>query len=1037
MLKDLFKMKLSKYIICILFSLAGMLNVHGQTPDQQVTINGKVVDQEKHPLPGVVVSVQEDKSNKSVTTAADGSYTIEVSSSDVLVFKFIGYRMLLKPATELNNGQVTLVRALIDAGDDDDVYIPFGIRKKREMTSSISTVSSENLPQIPSSSLTNVFAGRLPGLAIYPNGSQQPGYDVSSFLIRGRSSYNSNQDPLILVDGIERDFRSMDLGEIESVSVLKDAATLAWYGMYAANGVIYVKTKRGSATSTKVSFDAQAGLQVPLQVVSPLDSYTYASLYNEASVNSGGVPVYSAAALQAYKDGSDPIKYPNNNFVRDFTKTAAPTQRYVATVTGGNSFIKYYTLLSAYQQGGFYKGGKNETYDANTDFTRYNLRTNIDLHVSKNLDVALDIGGRITNLNFPGPGTGGFLGAVYSTPPNAFPVINPNGSYGGTSIFPSSNPQAMIESAGASTDLTRNMIATISAKQKMNGILKGLSAEVYYAYDIAGLYRSGFTQSYATQELLPTGVYQTYGTAVKVDYLPNAFSGNLRKSEFWAGFDYDRTFGKHDIKFTTRVSRQNYSLFGQLDVRREGWSNRLSYNYNQRYFIDLTGAYSGSENFAPGNRYGFFPAASAGWIISDEDFMKGSTGFLDFLKIRASYGLVGNDALGSARRFAYNDFFNRSTTGYTFGTGFTGVGGTGQLAAANPYLTWEKAYKTSVGFDAKFFKQSLSVSADYFYEDRKNLATSSQLPSLLGQTLIYVNEGEASYRGFETGINYNKKFGAFNANIFGNFTYNTSKILAINEAANLPSYQKSLGRPITSVIAPSATASTTQGYISSMLISDGIFQNQAQIDAAPKQLLSKDVKPGDIKYVDQNGDGIINDLDRVKTDFNFVPKAYFGFGASLAFKNFDMNFLFQGTSGRSIYIQQLINAGTTNNGFLNQFSVDRWTPDNPSAHFPRLLLSDRGNNTANSDFWVRSGDYIRLKNVEIGYSLPASLIKRLKLSQVRFYLSGLNLLTFDQLDGLPFDPELPESGYNSNIGGTGSASYPYMKIYSIGLNLKF
>ncbi|MBC6112090.1 SusC/RagA family TonB-linked outer membrane protein [Pedobacter fastidiosus] len=1019
----------SKYIVCLLFLWAGMLNVYGQTPDEQITVSGKVVGEDKKPIAGVAVSLQEDKTNKSVTTGADGIFTIEATTSDVLVFKYVGYRMVLKPAGEVNKGDIVLIKALIDAGDDDNVYIPFGVRKKREVTATISTISSDNLPQIPSSSLTNVFTGRLPGLAIYPSGSQQPGYDASSFLVRGRSSYNSNQEPLVLVDGIERSFSSMDLGEIESVSVLKDAATLAWYGMYAANGVIYVKTKRGSATSTSVTFDAQAGLQAPLQVARPLDSYTYATLYNEASVNNGGAPVYGAVALQAYQDGSDPIKYPNNNFVKDFTKSVAPTQRYVATVTGGNAFIKYYTLLSAYQQGGFYKGGHNDTYDANTDFNRYNLRTNLDLHVNKNLDVALDIGGRITNLTFPNAGTATFLNTVYSLPPNAFPVINPNGSYGGTSIFTQNNPQAMLEAKGASTDLVRNMIATIRAKQKMDGILKGLSGEVFYAYDIAGLYRSGFTQSYATSELKADGTYATYGTAAKVDYQGNVFSGNVRKSEFWAGFDYNRTFGKHDIKVSTRVSRANYASFGSLDARREGWSNRISYNYIQRYFLDLTASYAGSEVFAPDSRYGFFPAASAGWIISDESFMKGSTGFLDFLKIRGSYGLVGNDAIGTARRFAYNDFFTRSATGYTFGTGYTGVSGSGQLALANPFLTWEKAYKTSVGFDAKMFKQSLSISADYFYENRKDLTTASLLPSLLGQSLIYVNEGEAEYKGFEAGVNYNKNIGELNLNLFGNFTYNTSKILAINEGAGLPEYQKQLGHPISSVISPAATANTGAGYISNMLISDGIFQSQAQIDASAKQILSKDVRPGDIKYVDQNGDGVINDLDRVRTDFNFVPKAYFGFGASLSFKNFDANFLFQGTSGRSITIQQLVNAGNTNNGFLNQFSVDRWTPSNTSAPYPRLLLTDRGNNTAASDFWIRSGDYIRLKNAEIGYSLPSSFTKKLKIKQLRLYASGLNLITFDQLGDLPIDPELPESGYNS--------SYPYMKIYSFGVNLKF
>jgi len=1019
----------SKYIICLLFMMAGMLSVYGQKPDEKLTITGKVVDQDKKPLPGVAISIQEDKTNKAVYTGTDGTFSIDATSSDVIVFKFVGYGTILKPASEVSKADVILTKSLVDAGDDDLVYIPFGVRKRREITATISTIKAENLPQIPSSSLTNVFTGRLAGLAVYPSGSQQPGYDASSFLVRGRSSYNSNQEPLVLVDGIERDFTSMDLNEIESVSVLKDAATLAWYGMYGGNGVIYVKTRRGSATSTKVSFDAQAGLQAPLQITAPLDAYSYATLYNEASINSGGTAVYGPASLQAYQDGSDPIKYPNNNFVRDFTKRVAPTQRYVASVTGGNAFIKYYTVLSAYQQGGFYKGGNSETYDANTDFSRYNLRTNLDLHVNKNLDVALDIGGRITTLTFPNAGTGTFLTAVYSTPANAFPILNPNGSYGGTSVYQQSNPLAMMQSRGASTDLMRNMIATISARQKMDGILKGLSGEVFYAYDIAGLYRSGFAETYATAVLNADGTYSPFGTASKVNYQGNAFSGNVKKSEFWAGLDYNRTFGKHDIKFSTRVSRANLSSFGSLDVRREGWSNRLSYNFIQRYFVDVTANYSGSENFAPGKRYGFFPAASAGWIISDENFMKGSGSFLDLLKIRGSYGLVGNDAIGAARRFAFNDFYSRSTTGYNFGTAFTGVSGTGQLALANPDLTWEKAYKTSLGFDAKLFKQSLSISADYFYEDRKDLTTASLLPSLLGQSLIYVNEGEAEYKGFETGINYNKKIGAVNLNVFGNFTYNVSKILAINEGAGLPSYQKQLGHPISSVISPAATATTGAGYISTMLISNGIFQSQAEIDASPKQMLSGSVKPGDIKYVDQNGDGQINDLDRVRTDFNFVPKAFFGFGASVSVKNFDLNFLFQGTSGRSITIQNLVNSGNANNGYLSQFSVDRWTPGNTNAPYPRLLLTDRGNNTANSDFWIRSGDYIRLKNVELGYSLSPAFIKRLKISQLRFYVGGLNLLTFDKLGDLPIDPELPESGYN--------ASYPYMKIYSLGLNLKF
>ncbi|PYF77318.1 TonB-linked SusC/RagA family outer membrane protein [Pedobacter nutrimenti] len=1017
------KFSKSKHIAFLLFLFLIVLRTSAQNPDEQITVKAKVLDEHKSPLAGVLVYLQESKNNKGVNTAADGSFSINCSTSDVFVFQMSGYLTITKRAAEVNNGSVVLVKALIDAGDDDNVYIPFGVRKKRQITATISTITTENLPQIPSSSLNNVFTGRLPGLLITPNGSQQPGYDVSSFLIRGRSSYNNNQDPLVLVDGVERDFKSMDLNEIESVSVLKDAATLAWYGMYAANGVIYVKTKRGSATSTKVTFDAQAGLQAPLEVTKPLDSYTYASLYNEAQANSGIAPSYSAEALQAYQTGSDPYKYPNNNFVRDFTRTVAPTQRYVATVSGGNAFLKFYTLLSYYNQGGFYKGGSNPSYDANTNFNRYNLRTNLDLHVSKSLDVALDVGGRITNLRFPNVGTGTFLSTVYSTPPNAFPILNPDGSYGGTSLFQKSNPLAMMSSAGVSTDLTRNMIATIDARQKLNNILEGLTLNLFYSYDVYGSYRSGFNQDYEVYEPNPAGGYNRFGNATIVTYSPNSFSGNLRKNEFWAGFDYDRNFDKHGVNFSTRVSRAIYSAFAALDLKREGWSNRLSYNYNQRYFVDLIGTVSGSENFMPGRRYGFFPALSAGWIISDEDFMK-NTSFLDFLKIRGSYGLVGNDALTSlARRFSFVNSYNRSAGGYNFGTSYSGVGGTAENPLANPDLTWEKAYKTSLGFDAKLFKQSLSLSADYFHENRKNLLTNSMIPSIIGQSLVQVNEGEASYKGFEASLNYNKKLGALNLNFFANYTYSTSKILAINEGAGLPDYQKQLGHPITSVY------QLATGYNRNFLKAEGIFQNQAEIDASPVQRFSRTVKPGDIKYKDINGDGVIDNLDFVTTDYNFVPKSFYGFGFTAAAKGFDLSVFFQGVSGRTISIQTLINSGNANNGYLNQFSVDRWTPSSPDAKYPRLMITDRGNNTQNSDFWLRSGDYLRLKNAEIGYSLPASFVKRLKLSQVRFYLSGLNLLTFDKLGDLNIDPELPEAGYNS--------SYPYMKIYSFGVNLKF
>ena len=1012
----------SIYLIILLWLGLGIPRTYGQKPDEQTTVTGTVYDEANHPLAGVNVYLQESRTNKGQYTAVDGSFSLSCTTSDVLVFQLTGYLTATRYAAEAKNAKVILTKALLEAGDDDNVYIPFGVRKRRQITATISTIKGDELPQIPSSSLNNVFTGRLPGLLITPNGSQQPGYDLSSFLIRGRSSYNNNQEPLILVDGVERDFKSMDLGEIESVSVFKDAGTIAWYGMYAANGVIYVKTKRGAATKTRVTFDAQGGVQMPIQITKPLDSYTYATLYNEAQVNSGGVPRYGDEALQGYLNGSDPYKYPNNNFVRNFLKKASPVQRYVTSVSGGNSFLKFYTLLSYYNQGGIYKGGNNPSYDANTKFDRYNLRTNLDMHINKSLDVAMDIGGRITHLRFPNVGTGTFLNTVYSTPANAFPVLNPDGSYGGTSLFQKNNPLAMMQSGGSSTDLTRNMMASVNARQKLSSILDGLSLNLFYSYDVYGSYRSGFSQDYEVYEPDNANGYTRYGVATIANYSANSFSGNIRKNEFWGGFDYDHNFGRHGINFSTRVTRATYSLFGSLDQKREGWSNRLSYNYNQRYFVDLTGTTFGSENFMPGKRFGFFPAASAGWIISDERLLK-KTSFLDFLKLRGSYGLVGNDAINANfRRFAFLDNYNRNAAGYNFGTSYTGVGGTAQNALANPDLTWERAYKASIGFDARLFKQTVSVSADYFYEDRKKLLTVSQIPNVIGQTQIPVNEGEATYKGIEASISFYKKIGQVDLRLFGNFTYSTSKILAINEGAGLPDYQKQLGHPITSVI-------QSGNYVRNFLRADGIFQNQAQIDAAPVQRFSRTVKPGDIKYRDINNDGVIDNLDFVTTDYNFVPKAFFGFGTSVAFKGFDLAAFFQGTTGSTISVLGLVNSGNANNGFLNQFSTDRWTPGTPNADFPRLLLTDRGNNTQASDFWLRSGNYIRLKNAEIGYSLSPPVIRKLGLTQLRIYVSGLNLLTFDKLGKFNIDPEIPEAGYNT--------SYPYMKIYSLGINAKF
>ncbi|MFD2327283.1 SusC/RagA family TonB-linked outer membrane protein [Mucilaginibacter galii] len=1011
-----------RYIVAMLCCLLMAGTVMAQRLDEPVTVSGKVVNADKQPLAGVSVFKQE--SSQAVQTGADGSFSFSAAPTDVIVFQYVGYITFTKIAGELTGATLTMQPSLIEAGDDDNVYIPFGVRKKRQLTGTISAIKGSQLPQLPSSTLNNVLVGRLAGLYIQQT-DVGPGADEATFLIRGRSSYNSNQAPLVLVDGVQRNFTDMDLNEVESVSVFKDAASLSWYGMYGANGIVSVRTKRGSSTRTRITFDAQGGLQTPMSLTRPLDAFTYANLYNEAQVNSGGTALYNQAALDAYQNGSNPNLYPNNNLVDQFIKKSAPVQRYVATVSGGNGFARYFTMISYFNQGGLFKGASNPTYDANNNFKRYNFRTNLDLHVNKNLDVQVDVGGRINSFTHADAINATILGSIYTTPANAFPLLNPDGSFGGTSLF-RSNPLALLTADGNTTDLTRSLLATLTARQKIN-FIPGLSANVLYSYDIRSSYTSGYAQDFAVYEPGSTaGTYNSYGTATPLVFANTDFNSNVRSNEFWGGFDYDRNFGKHGINFSTRYSRTVMAAPGTLDNKSEGWSNRASYNYNQRYFVDVIGTYSGSQVFAPGKQWGFFPAVSAGWIISDENFLK-SVKVLNYLKLRGSYGIVGSDAYSLGRRYAYNNYFSRGQTGFILGTGFAAPAATTQNALANPNLTWEKAKKTSVGFDTKLFGQMITLSADYFQEVRSDLLTNSLIPGIIGQSVIQVNAGKARYRGYETELNFYKKINKVELNIYGNYTYQKSKVLAINEEAGLPAYQKSLGHSIASVM---QVTSGSTSYVSNFLQANGIFQTDAEVAASPVQRFAGTVKAGDIKYKDINGDNVIDNLDFVRTDYNFVPKAYYGFGGSVKYTAFDMAFLFQGTTGRTISINNLVNSGTASNGYLSQFSVGRWTPANAAtAQYPRLLVADRANNTQNSDFWLRNGDYLRLKNAEIGFTLPTAWVSKAKISSCRVYVSGFNLLTFDKLDGLNIDPEMPQSGY--------VFAYPNLRTYSLGLNVKF
>jgi TonB-linked SusC/RagA family outer membrane protein len=580
---------------------------------------------------------------------------------------------------------------------------------------------------------------------------------------------------------------------------------------------------------------------------------------------------------------------------------------------------------------------------------------------------------------------------------------------------------ALLNENGNQTDLYRTLLATLSVKQKLDFITKGLSANVFYTYDINGIFSSGFTQQFEVYDFNAPGGVTRFGNKSPLTYLGTSFSGNQRNNELWAGFDYDRNFGDHSIKASARMQRYVSAQPNRLDNTGINYANRISYGYKQKYFVDVVGSYAGSQNFAPGNRYGFFPAVSAGWIITDEKFLP-KNNVLDYFKLRGSYGLVGNDGINQ-RRYPYRSYFTRGGSQYVFGTGYTAVSNTTEVDLGNPDITWEKAVKISAGFDAKFLNQSITLSADYFNENRTDLLTTALLPNILGQNTVSVNEGEAQYKGYEATLGYDKTFGKVNIKLNGNYTYAKSKIIAINEEAGIPSYQRQAGFQIGGVV---------QGgnFIRRFLVADGIFQTQAEIDAAPKQRFSPLTKPGDLKYKDINGDGNIDNLDFIMTDYSDVPTSYFGFGTIISVANFDLSLQFQGVGGRTIQVNDLINSGSNATGYVNQFSQDAYTPATAAtALYPRTSIADRANNTANSTFWLRDGDYVRLKTAELGYTIPANALKRLKIKTARIYLSGFNLFTWSKVNDLPIDPEIPTAGYGSN--------YPYVKTFSGGISVNF
>ena len=991
--------------LCLLFLQTAVLAQDTTDTTKLITVSGTIKNQANKPVEGVKVTIQER--TETVQSDALGHFIIMASANDILIFNKQDYlQQQFKANSQIN---VVLRKAVAEAGEEDDVQIPFGVRKKRQITQAIGVLNGDLLPHTATGDIRSLLAGRIPGLYIQQTNTQ-PGSEAANIQVRGLSAYGI-RNAITLVDGVAREINDMDPTEIESVTVLKDAAAVAWYGLNGGNGVVLITTKKGRKDRSNINFEVQSGVQIPQSIIKPLNSLDFVRLYSEAEANDGvTTPQYKQADIDAYQNGGNPLLYPNNNYIDRFIKTAAPVQRYVFSAEGGNNSLHYFTLVSYYNQKGLFKGASTPDYDANNNFNKFNFRGNIGFNVNNNLSVDLYTAGRIENRSNPSDGTVSILNGIYSLPPNAFPLVNADGSYGGTAQY-AYNPIGQLVDRGYLNVVDRLLQGSLIIKQKMDSWLPGLSANILFSYDAAGTYSSGFTKNYAVYDQTgatgPASV--AYRNQSPLAYANAGYSANDRRNEVWVGFDYDHSFKYHSVNASIRATRYGNFRPDQLDVKSQGLAARVDYNYKQRYYLDLVAGYSGNDNFEPAHRYGFFPAVSAGWIISEEGFLKSST-FINYLKARGSYGLSGNGNIGGTR-VAYQSQYSRNATGggYSFGTGFAASNLAAETSIGNTLLTWETNRTANMGLETKFLSGDLSLSVDIYKSTRSNLLTASLIPSNLGQTLSQVNAGKVSSKGIESYAAYDQQIGNLTLSFNGNITLSQSKILIDNSQAGLPDYQSAIGLPAT-------------GY--TIYLSDGIFTDQAQINNSPRQILSGVTRPGDIKYRDMNGDNVINNLDLVRSDKSAIPNTIYGFGAVMRYSGLDFSLQFQGIAGSTINIQSAYNSGPFG---LNQESFNRWAPGAATtAVYPRLGLNDLGNNTAASDFWFRPGNFLRLKSVELGYRPFPNLMKKYGLKNTRLFLSAFNLLTFNRLDIEGIDPEIPLAGRAN--------AYPYYKTITVGLS---
>ncbi len=1018
-------MKTKVYLLLAVLTLSCTFTMHSKS-QQQLTVSGVVVDDQNVPLPGVTIQVK--GTVQGTTTDIDGTYSIAVPSDKaVLIFSFIGY--LSQEITVGNRRVIDVVLQGATTELEEMVVVGYGQQKKESVVAALSTISAVGLRQTPASNLGIALAGRLPGLTVLQR-SGVPGGEAMEFYIRGRSTVNG-QEPLTLVDGVERDFHALDPREVETITVLKDASATAVYGVRGANGVIIVTTRRGKAGKPIIDVTTERSWQTPTRLPDMVSSYDYALLRNQVETQNNRPPIYDDYSLERYRLGDNTALYPVRDFVNEFIRDYSPMQRVNVNVSGGSEKMRYFTTVGYLYQEGIFKTEKfsDYDYDPKSKANRVNFRSNFDIELTEKLNMFLNVSGYMQKKNDPVvvPNNAGYLndvsaysiviGSLLQTPSNYHNDITPDGevltnSLKGGNI--NNVPYGMLNRSGFRNTQTNQVTATLGVEQSLDFITEGLSAKVVASYDAFSSNQQVRQRTFQLYEamkdpLAPDSVvYQPTGTQ------PNSTLSDAQYQTFNnlfnvdASINYARTFDKHEVTGMILLNRYMRVVNIELPYNYIGLVGRATYSYDRRYLGEVNFGYNGSEQFAPGHKMGFFPSFSLGWVLSEESFMSNTAHWLSFAKLRASYGQVGNDNMNGAR-FAFLTLWS----------------GSHESQIGNNELVWEKANKYNIGLETRFFNH-FGLEADIFYEKRDNIlipATGLIPTGLFGTGGVHVsgiipkiNAGVIDNRGFELTGSYQQSFGReTRLDIKANAAFNRNKVIYLSEVLLPEDYAYRL-RSTGYRLGQNFGYETAGFFNTEQDLLD--WYDQSGVGASPKL--------GDLKYKDQNGDGVIDEKDMVPIGNPEVPEWTFGAGVNFQHRNFDFSMMWQGAAARSYFLtgQKIWETYNFNEWHKEAWSQERYE-SGQKITYPRL---EPGSNASklHADFWQVKGGYIRLKNVELGYSLPSKASDAIGASSIRLYVNGLNLITFDSYPVKYQDPE-----QNNEL------LYPVFKTYNVGLNISF